>query len=115
MKKTIRLTENDIHRIVKNSVKRVLREDRYSQKWTSYDSGNENFDMLATQLMDLVEDLGISMQYENIERFQNARGSLRNILSQLERGIQEAEKYDSSESYAADSGEQADYSGGSLY
>ena len=29
MKKVIRLTESDIHRIVKNSVKRILKEDDY--------------------------------------------------------------------------------------
>ena len=39
MKKVIRLTENDIHRIVKNSVKRILKENDYDSQMI-YLNGN---------------------------------------------------------------------------
>jgi hypothetical protein len=33
MKKRIRLTENDLHRVIKESVKKVLRENDVMEKW----------------------------------------------------------------------------------
>ena len=39
-KKLIRLTESDLHRIVKESVNRVLREGEYN-----FASGTENYDV----------------------------------------------------------------------
>lgn len=38
MKKIIRLTENDLHRIVKESVKRILREGKYDLPGGEFDS-----------------------------------------------------------------------------
>ena len=43
MKRRIKLTEGDLHRIVKESVKRVLKEARYA--WDLTDDGVDEFDM----------------------------------------------------------------------
>ena len=50
MKKVIRLTESDIHKIVKNSVKRILKEKqddfepaKYQGKWSVYDKKSRTF------------------------------------------------------------------------
>ncbi len=40
-KKLIRLTENDLHRIVKISVNKILRE---GEDWDDYDDGEEEYD-----------------------------------------------------------------------
>ena len=40
-KKLIRLTENDLHRIVKISVNKILRE---ADEWDDYDDGEEEYD-----------------------------------------------------------------------
>ena len=37
-KKLIRLTESDLHRIVKESVKRILKEESYGQRKARYDA-----------------------------------------------------------------------------
>ena len=63
MKKVIRLTENDIHRIVKNSVKRILKEDNYdpftySNTELSYPKGVDFLDM----------DGGIDNEIENFSQ-----------------------------------------------
>ena len=45
MKKIIRLTENDLHRIVKESVKRILREGKYDLPGGDFDSFQYATDM----------------------------------------------------------------------
>jgi hypothetical protein len=41
MKKIIRLTESDLHRIVKESVERILREDVLGNDWREKEDNNE--------------------------------------------------------------------------
>jgi len=48
MKNIIRLTENDLHRIVKNAVTRILTE---GNQWIG-DFGRENFNMLQQKVND---------------------------------------------------------------
>lgn len=43
MKRTIRLTEADLHRVIKESVKRIVNEKRYA--WDLTDDGVDEFDM----------------------------------------------------------------------
>jgi len=59
MKRIIRLTESDLHRIVKNSVKRILREDnslemRVAEKILD-DIRNNNPELLQGEPEDLIE------------------------------------------------------------
>jgi len=59
MKRIIRLTESDLHRIVKNSVKRILREDnslemRVAEKILD-DIQNNNPELLQGEPEDLIE------------------------------------------------------------
>ena len=42
MKKIIRLTESDLHRIVRESVKRILREDVLGNDWNAANVGNND-------------------------------------------------------------------------
>ena len=42
MKKIIRLTESDLHRIVRESVKRILREDVLGNDWNVANIGNND-------------------------------------------------------------------------
>lgn len=43
MKKIIRLTESDLHKIIKESVKRIINEDVLGNDWNSVDVGaNDN-------------------------------------------------------------------------
>lgn len=48
MKKTIRLTESDLHRIVKESVKRILKEDDYFTPSYAYMNAEEIIDRLPS-------------------------------------------------------------------
>ena len=48
MKRIVRLTETDLHRIIKESVKRVLREDKY-------ETPNGGFDSYAYEYDDALE------------------------------------------------------------
>ena len=43
MKKTIRLSESDLHRVIKESVTKILKEKRYA--WDLTDDGVDEFDM----------------------------------------------------------------------
>jgi len=45
MKKTIRLTESDLHRVIKESVKRILKEAAYNGNHVGRDNGNGRFEM----------------------------------------------------------------------
>lgn len=45
MKKTIRLSESDLHRVIKESVKRILREAAYNGNHVGRDNGNGRFEM----------------------------------------------------------------------
>jgi hypothetical protein len=52
MKKIIRLTESDLHRIVKESVERILREDVLGNDWREKEDNNEvmnNYEAFETQ------------------------------------------------------------------
>lgn len=53
MKKVIRLTENDIHRIVKNSVKRVLKEG-FEDEDDFVDEYSESAHKVADKIGDFV-------------------------------------------------------------
>ena len=71
MKKRIRLTENDLHRVIKESVKKVLKE-------ASYDA-NGNFDEEQHNL-DLISDLNDEMRNVN-NNINDALSSLNAIIS----------------------------------
>lgn len=44
-KRTIRLTESDLHRVIKESVKRILKEAAYNGNHVGRDNGNGRFEM----------------------------------------------------------------------
>ncbi len=68
MKKLIRLTESDLHRIVKESVKRVLREDTYSYNGDDY--RNSIYDKYSSEIN------REEIFKENIKRFKTAYKTL---------------------------------------
>jgi hypothetical protein len=106
-KKLIRLTEGDLHRIVKESVNRILNESLCS-------SGNKEYDYLSNSLFSLIEDWGISEQMNQNKTFQEGRKMLHQALKTLEAGFREYNNYEDTGGY--DGGEGfSDYSGGSLY
>ena len=115
-KKLIRLTESDLHRIVKQSVKKVIKEgyeDRF-QIATFCNSGDEKYDNLSHQLFDYIEDWGISLQMQENKTFQEGRKMLHQALKTLEEGFREYNNYDGGG--IGDSGEGfSDYSGGAYY
>ena len=115
--KRIRLTESDLHRIVKKSVSKILKEsyadDRYNMG-TFCNSGDKQYDSLSDKLFAYIEDWGISMQMEGNKTFQEGRKMLHQALKTLEQGFREYNNYDGGG--ASDGGEGfSDYSGGSLY
>jgi hypothetical protein len=42
MKRIIRLTESDLHRIIKESVRRIIREDVLGNNWNAEDAFEDN-------------------------------------------------------------------------
>lgn len=54
MKKIIRLTENDLHRIIENSVKRIIKESYYDE--TQLESDNEDINKLGDEYWSDHED-----------------------------------------------------------
>ena len=116
-KKLIRLTESDLHRIVKKSVSKILKEsyadDRYNMG-TFCNSGDKQYDSLSDKLFAYIEDWGISRQMEGNKTFQEGRKMLHQALKTLEQGFREYNNHDGGG--ASDGGEGfSDYSGGSLY
>lgn len=70
MKKTIRLTESDLHRVVNESVKRVLREASYYRD--DYDSTGNQMGQTQVDLSELSDDelykqFGLLMARKNPE------------------------------------------------
>ena len=55
MKKVIRLTEGDLHRIIKESVKRILREDAYDMPGGTWDGRAYRYDQ-ALKNAESIED-----------------------------------------------------------
>ena len=107
MRRTIRLRESEVKRIISESVKRVLNE-------SFCDSGNDKYDYLSNELFDYVEDWGISQQMEQNKTFQEGRKLLHKALKTLEVGFREYNNYNDGGSY--DGGEGfSDYSGGTYY
>ena len=70
-KKLVRLTESDLHKIIKESVKKVLKEDSYSY------NGNDYRNQLTQSYKDKIEK--DSVYAENIERF---KMSFKNIIKE---------------------------------
>ena len=113
----IRLTESDLHRIVKKSVSKILKEsyadDRYNMG-TFCNSGDKQYDSLSDKLFAYIEDWGISRQMEGNKTFQEGRKMLHQALKTLEQGFREYNNYDGGGASDGDEGF-SDYSGGSLY
>lgn len=62
MKKIIRLTESDLHRIVKESVERILREDVLGNDWREKEDNNEvmnNYEAFEAQQDDGEHNWGV--------------------------------------------------------
>ena len=70
-KKLVRLTESDLHKIIKESVKKVVKEDSYSY------NGNDYRNQLTQSYKDKIEK--DSVYAENIERF---KMSFKNIIKE---------------------------------
>ena len=67
MKKVIRLTEGDLHRIVKESVRRIIKEDAALPVKEAYENmiqAMENFEASVVENMDIQNDDG---RYQNLD------------------------------------------------
>ena len=91
MKRRIRLTEGDLHRIVKESVKRVLKEDDtqnlgiYNYDPTDYDELNMKIKAIMSKVSEIrkmIEDISTSQ----IDVAQNA-GNLDGLAEELYREL----------------------------
>lgn len=112
MKRRIRLTESDLHRIVNKSVRNILKE--MADNTTFCHSGDKKYDYLSNELFEYIESWGISQQMQENKTFQKGRDILHQALKTLEQGFREYNNYD--DLGAADGGEGfSDYSGGALY
>jgi len=69
MKKIVRLTENDLHRIVKNSVKRIMKESYFDGNMgsESVDNGEHNECMrIMSQLLQAYSPMAILTEFGNL-------------------------------------------------
>ena len=69
MKKIVRLTESDLHRIIKDSVKRILREDVLGNNWHENEDERENkvlnnYEPFQNQIENYKEDSELNNQYD---------------------------------------------------
>lgn len=74
MKKVIRLTESDLHRIINNSVKKIVKESSY------YDY-RENIDEIMKEVQDGVNKLKLIMYQEDDRKLEyKIRGFINSLL-----------------------------------
>ena len=64
MKKLVRLTESDLHKIVKESVNRIINENDNSGRPTleTWGTGNTSFDKEIPQIIHFLSDLGSRLE-----------------------------------------------------
>ena len=84
MKKTIRLTESDLHRVIKESVKRVLNEGEYDSIGvpTPHPSGDtfRKAHNLLYPYNDLIQTVKQAIEASSIEEYRNRCEELLNDL-----------------------------------
>ena len=89
-KKLIRLTESDLHRIVKKSVNKVLREGVYNGTGHYFDSNGDGFEYMHTPTKEeLLADIR-EHNWDNLQRFVSDHRHLDNDNSPLVEAIEKA-------------------------
>ena len=100
MKKTIRLSESDLHRMIKESVKRVLREGEYDSIGvpTPHPSGDtfRKAQKLLYPYNDLIQTVKQAIEASSIEEYQNR---CKELLNDLRIGYDAVSKLCSSPGY----------------